>query len=99
MPDLPEQQARQTIDRLLVAGHVSVRRHWHARLSGRIHHQSQTVLCRRPTPVPVPPVAEQERIVVELDRRLSVVEELSALVTANRLRQSILQKAFTGELA
>jgi type I restriction enzyme S subunit len=54
-------------------------------------------------PVPLPPVAEQERIVAEVERRLSVVEELSALVTANlqratRLRQSILQKAFTGQL-
>jgi type I restriction enzyme S subunit len=46
---------------------------------------------------------EQERVVAEVERRLSVVEELSALVTANlqratRLRQSILQQAFTGEL-
>ncbi len=54
-------------------------------------------------PIPLPPLAEQERIVAEVERRLSVVEELSALVTANlqratRLRQSVLQKAFTGEL-
>jgi type I restriction enzyme S subunit len=53
--------------------------------------------------VPLPPVAEQERIVAEVERRLSVVEELSALVTANlqratRLRQAILQKAFEGKL-
>ena len=53
--------------------------------------------------VPLPPVAEQERIVAEVERRLSVVEELSALVTANlqratRLRQAILQRAFAGEL-
>lgn len=39
----------------------------------------------------------------EVERRLSVVEELESVVTANlqraiRLRQSILQKAFTGEL-
>jgi type I restriction-modification system DNA methylase subunit len=39
----------------------------------------------------------------EAERRLSVVEELESVVTANlqratRLRQSILQKAFTGEL-
>ena len=38
-----------------------------------------------------------------VERRLSVVEELESVVTANlqratRLRQSILQKAFTGEL-
>jgi type I restriction enzyme S subunit len=54
-------------------------------------------------PIPLPPLAEQMRIVAEVERRLSVVEELESVVTANlqravRLRQSILQKAFTGEL-
>ncbi len=47
--------------------------------------------------------SEQTRIVAEAERRLSVVEELETVVSANlqravRLRQSILQKAFTGEL-
>ena len=56
-----------------------------------------------PLAIALPPLAEQERIVAEVERRLSVVEELSALVTANlqraaRLRQAILQKAFTGQL-
>ena len=54
-------------------------------------------------PFPLPPLAEQTRIVAEMERRLSVVEELEAVVSANlqratRLRQSILLKAFTGEL-
>lgn len=57
----------------------------------------------RGTPVMLPPLAEQTRIVAEVERRLSVVEELEAAVSANlqravRLRQSILQRAFTGEL-
>jgi type I restriction enzyme S subunit len=54
-------------------------------------------------PVALPPLAEQTRIVAEVERLLSVVEELESVVSANlqratRLRQSILQKAFTGEL-
>ncbi len=53
---------------------------------------------------PLPSSNEQRRIVAEVERRLSVVEELEAVVSANlqragRLRQSILQKAFTGQLA
>ena len=54
-------------------------------------------------PIALPPLAEQTRIVAEVERRLSVVEELEAVVNANlqraaRLRQSILQKAFSGRL-
>ena len=47
------------------------------------------------------PLAEQIRIVAEVERRLSVIDEQEFVVTANlhratRLRQSILQQAFNG---
>jgi type I restriction enzyme, S subunit len=53
--------------------------------------------------IPVPPLLEQTRIVAEVERRLSIIDELNAVVATNlqratRLRQSILQRAFAGEL-
>jgi type I restriction enzyme S subunit len=53
--------------------------------------------------VALPPLTEQERIVPEVDRHLSVAEELKTAVAANfqrttRLRQSILKWAFEGKL-
>ena len=53
--------------------------------------------------VALPPVAEQQRIVAEVERRLSVVQQAEATVEASlaraeRLRQSILKQAFSGKL-
>jgi type I restriction enzyme S subunit len=54
--------------------------------------------------IPLPPIAEQIRIVSEVERRVRKVEELESVMNVNlhrsvRFRQSILQLAFTGELA
>jgi len=54
-------------------------------------------------PIVLPPIAEQHRIVAEVERRLSVVAALgreveAALARAARLRQSILKRAFEGRL-
>lgn len=50
--------------------------------------------------IPLPPIAEQHRIVAEVDRRLSLLRVTEAQVNANlqraeRLRQSILSKVFS----
>lgn len=52
---------------------------------------------------PLPPLSEQHRIVGEVERRLSVVAALEDAVEANlrraeRLRQSVLKRAFEGRL-
>jgi len=52
---------------------------------------------------PLPPVLEQQKIVEEIESRLSVAEEIEETININlkraeRLRQSILKKAFSGRL-
>ena len=52
---------------------------------------------------PLPPLLEQRAILDEIDRRLSVTEELEATIEtslkrAERLRQTILQRAFAGSV-
>jgi len=54
-------------------------------------------------PVAVPPPSEQRRIIVEVDARLSVLDDVrdalhTNLKRAERLRQSILRRAFEGKL-
>ena len=54
-------------------------------------------------PVPMPPMAEQKAIVEEIERLLSISDEIetaveSELKRAERLRQSILKQAFSGKL-
>jgi type I restriction enzyme, S subunit len=57
-----------------------------------------------PLPAPLSPLAEQLMILAEIDRRLSVTEELETTIITNlkraeRLRQTILQQAFSGGMA
>lgn len=52
--------------------------------------------------IPLPPLAEQNRIVTELDRRLSIIYEVEIEVDANltrgqSLRRATLHRAFTGQ--
>jgi type I restriction enzyme S subunit len=52
---------------------------------------------------PLPPLAQQTRIVAEVEQRLSVIDAMEKAVTADlqraaRLRQAILKRAFCGRL-
>ena len=108
MSAAPEPQARETIDaRLAAAG-------WRR---GRQIPLGQSPFPTKANTGPILPsaagrgskaftprsLAEPTRIMANAARRLSVVEELEAMVTTNlqratRLRQAVLQKAFTGKL-
>lgn len=68
---------------------------------GGVPHVSEGQIARYA--VPLPPLAEQRRIVAEVDRRLSVLDALEGALAANlarcgRLRQAILKRAFEGRL-
>ncbi|MYA55470.1 hypothetical protein F4X88_04160 [Candidatus Poribacteria bacterium] len=57
----------------------------------------------RKIPVPLPPLPEQKQVVSELERNLSVADEIevtikSELERSEGLRQSILKQAFSGKL-
>lgn len=52
---------------------------------------------------PLPPLAEQQQIVADVERRLSVIEQAEAAIETSlkrieRARQSILERAFSGRL-
>ncbi|HJT20031.1 MAG TPA: restriction endonuclease subunit S [Nitrospira sp.] len=70
-------------------------------ISGSMPKIDQSVIEQ--TPIPLPTLVEQQEIVAEVERRLSVIDELEETVEANltraeRLRQSVLGAAFRGEL-
>ena len=54
-------------------------------------------------PVPIPPLSEQLQLVQEIENRLTTLETMEKeveknLIRADRLRQSILNQAFSGRL-
>jgi len=77
-----------------VVWQTSHMREWieaHAATSAGQHNVSMTVLAK--ANIPVPPVAEQARIVAEVDRHLSIIREVEAEVDANLQRAQALRQA------
>jgi len=93
----------QFVEVCLLSEHI--RRYFRSKaqgISGTMPKIDQSVIEK--TPIPLPPIHEQGQIVAEVERRLSVIEELEATVEANltradRLRQAVLSQAFSGRLA
>jgi type I restriction enzyme S subunit len=57
----------------------------------------------RALPIPLPPLSEQVRIVAELERQFSIIDAMAKTIDAGlqraaALRQSILSRAFSGDL-
>ena len=57
----------------------------------------------RALPIPLPPVADQEKLIADLEDQLPIIDNLDHSVNTNlrravRLRQAILKKAFEGKL-
>lgn len=108
MPTAPEQQARETIDTMLAAAGWRRGRRTHSGQSPSSTEATQPSIATAATAQGSKAFAPRSlagptRIVAEVEQRLSVVEELEALVTTNlqratRLRQAVLQKAFNEEL-
>lgn len=72
-----------------------------------IHHVNQASINKsflsERVLIPIPPLHEQNKIVEEIERRFSIADEIEhtvyqSLKQAERLRQSILKKAFEGKL-
>ena len=68
--------------------------------AGQLRVPANYIKC---VPIPLPPLLEQQKIVEEIEKRFSVADNIEKIVDENlkqaeRLRQSILKKAFEGKL-
>jgi type I restriction enzyme, S subunit len=76
---------------------------WLTRNSRGIAYTGINIETLKQLPIPIPPLDEQHRIVAEVERRLSVIEQMESTIEhslkrAERLRQAILKRAFEGKL-
>jgi len=77
---------------------------WLMQRTKGIAYTGINIETQKDLPLPLPSIAEQQQIVAEVERRLSVIDELEATVESNltradRLRQSVLSQAFSNGLS
>ncbi|MEX0749318.1 MAG: restriction endonuclease subunit S [Dehalococcoidia bacterium] len=90
----------QTLATFIASPHLQ---RWIVANTKGITYRGLNIETLKVLPVPVPPLAEQHRIVGEVERRLSLADKLDAVASdalrrGAALRQSILKRAFAGEL-
>ena len=85
------------------AGETGLRKPLEQTARSTAGHQRISLSDLKAFRLPLPPLAEQHRIVAEVERLLSLADNLDAMLTkhltqSDRLRQSILKRAFEGKL-
>jgi hypothetical protein len=97
----PEERSRREIDKLLTEAGWKVQDGSKANVTAGQAGVSGS--DQQATPVPLAPILEQHSMDAEVERRLTVIDELEAVIEASmklaeRLRQAILKRAFEGKL-
>jgi type I restriction enzyme S subunit len=107
--NITQDTARLAVSRQIDADYVSIHlkspitQSWLRKVARGVAVKGVNIADIRTCPIFLPPRSEQARIVAEVQRRLSIVEEVEASVNAStirskRLRESILVNAFAGSL-
>ena len=77
--------------------------HWLLRRAKGIAYTGINIETLKQLPIPIPPLTEQQRIVIEVERRLSITNEVGAAVLdqlrrVKPFRRALLERAFSSHL-
>ena len=86
-----------------LVSNLSFRKEAAHRMTGAVGQKRVPVSFLIETVMSLPPIKEQDQIIREVQRRISIIDGVDSMIEislkhADRLRQSILKKAFSGEL-
>ena len=107
--NITQDSARLAVSDLLSRGYVACAIRSHA-IQTHFKNVARGVAVKgvnigdvKPTPIPIPPLAEQHQIVAEVEARTTAIDHLEAeldrqIIRSSRLRQSALAAAFSGNL-